>query len=75
MLYQVHAIDQFGRKYGNTRAFGQDIDDLQIDGVARIIMERLIWEILKKMGTDAKAEWWGESYEPSWLRPENESLG
>lgn len=61
MLYQVHAIDEFGRKYGNTRAFGQDIEDLKIEGVARVLMEKLIWDILKGMGNDAKAEWWGET--------------
>lgn len=67
MLYQVHAIDEFGRKYGNIRAFGQNIDDLKYEGVAQIIMERLTWEILKRMGTDAKAEWWGECRDSSWL--------
>lgn len=71
MLYQVHAIDEFGRKFGNTYAFGVGLEDLNYEGVAAIIFERLTWGILKAMGTAAKAEWWGESYEPSWLRQED----
>lgn len=74
MMYEVHAIDEFGRKFGSSRAFGQDIEDLKFEGVASIIFQRGVWDILKLMGTAAMAEWWGESYAPSWLRPEDESL-
>jgi hypothetical protein len=71
MIYRVHAIDEFGRKFGNARAFGVGLEDLMYVDVARVIFERLTREILREMGHAAKAEWWGEC-EEIFLRQENE---
>lgn len=55
-IYTVRALDEFGRLYNNSYAFGY-LDDLKLDGIASLIMQKLVWPILKKMGEDARAEW------------------
>lgn len=54
--YTVRAIDEFGRLYYNSHAFGS-IEDLEIRGFPQELMRVLILPILKKMGEDASAEW------------------
>lgn len=55
-VYTVRALDEFGRLYNNSYAFGY-YEDLEIEGISALIMQKLAWPILKKMGEDASAEW------------------
>ena len=56
-VYTVRALDEFGRLYNNSYAFGQYGDLVEIPGLAGLIMQKLVWPILKGMGEDAHAEW------------------
>lgn len=55
-VYTVRALDEFGRLYNNSCAFGY-LEDLKFEGVPTVLMQKLVWPILKKMGEDASAEW------------------
>jgi hypothetical protein len=55
-VYTVRALDEFGRLYNNSCAFGY-LEDLKYEGVPTVLMQKLVWPILKKMGEDANAEW------------------
>lgn len=67
-VYTVRALDEFGRLYNNSYAFGY-VEDLVIKDIAVLLMQKLCWPILKKMGEDASAEWdcylyeFGENHE------------
>lgn len=55
-VYTVRALDEFGRLYNNSYAFGY-AEDLVIKDIAVLLMQKLCWPILKKMGEDASAVW------------------
>lgn len=55
-VYTIRALDEFGRLYNNSYAFGR-YEDLKIEEIASLIMQKLAWPILKQMGEDASAEW------------------
>lgn len=56
-IYTVRALDEFGRLYNHSYAFGRYDDLTNIEGIAGLIMQKLVWQILKRMGEDAYAEW------------------
>lgn len=56
-VYTVRALDEFGRLYNNSYAFGYKEDLIEIPGIAGLIMQKLVWPILKGMGEDASATW------------------
>lgn len=56
-IYTLEAWDEFGRKYGYTHVCQEFEFEFDPNWIYQYWMRKMVSDILKKMGEDAKATW------------------
>lgn len=56
-IYTLEALDEFGRLYGYTHVCHEFEFEFNANWIYQYWMRKMVSDILKKMGEDAKATW------------------